>query len=201
MTLETAPAAQHPMLSRFWPPLVLVAIMWGVQLADTVLPGSFSGAGIRSWNLAGLSGILIGPFLHADWAHLIANSLPLLILGWLVSIEGGGKFWLNSLIIALIGGAGVWLVNAPGALTVGASTLVFGYFAYVVARVFVGSARVAHRIGYAAIAIVVIAVYGGAMIGGIIGAGPGISWQAHLFGAVGGVVAALATGRSTRATV
>lgn len=196
MTLEAAPATKHPFLSRFWPPLILVAIMWVVQAADQVLPGSFRGAGIRSWDLSGLPGILISPFLHADWAHLIANSLPLLVLGWLVSIEGGGKFWLNTLIIALVGGAGVWLVNAPGQLTVGASTLVFGYFAYVVARVFVGSASMGHRIGYAAIALVIIALYGGVMVGGIIGAGPGVSWQAHLFGAIGGVVAALLTGRS-----
>ncbi len=196
MSLEDAPAAKHPFLSRFWPPLILVAIMWFVQAADQVLPGSLSGAGIRSWDLSGLPGILISPFLHADWAHLIANSLPLLVLGWLVSIEGGGKFWLNTLIIALVGGAGVWLVNAPGQLTVGASTLVFGYFAYVVARVFVGSASMGHRIGYAVIALVIIALYGGAMVGGIIGAGPGVSWQAHLFGAIGGMVAALLTGRS-----
>lgn len=196
MTLEAEPAAKHPFLSRFWPPLIVVAIMWVVQAADQVLPGSFRGAGIRSWDLSGLPGILISPFLHADWAHLIANSLPLLVLGWLVSIEGGGKFWLNTLIIALVGGAGVWLVNAPGQLTVGASTLVFGYFAYVVARVFVGSASMGHRIGCAAIALVIIALYGGAMVGGIIGAGPGVSWQAHLFGAIGGVVAALLTGRS-----
>ncbi len=196
MSLEDAPATKHPFLSRFWPPLILVAIMWFVQAADQVLPGSFRGAGIRSWDLSGLPGILISPFLHADWAHLIANSLPLLVLGWLVSIEGGGKFWLNTLIIALVGGAGVWLVNAPGQLTVGASTLVFGYFAYVVARVFVGSASMGHRIGYAVIALVIIALYGGAMVGGIIGAGPGVSWQAHLFGAIGGMVAALLTGRS-----
>lgn len=196
MTLETMPTANHPLRSRFWPPLILLVIMWLVQAADTVLPGTFHGAGIRSWDLSGLPGILISPFLHGDWAHLIANSLPLLILGWLVSIEGGGKFWLNTLIIALVGGAGVWLVNAPGTLTVGASTLAFGYFAYVVARVFVGSASVAHRIVYAVIAVVIILVYGGAIVGGIIGAGPGISWQAHLFGALGGVIAAVATGRS-----
>jgi membrane associated rhomboid family serine protease len=175
--------------------VILLALMWAVQLADAVLPGSFTGFGLRSWDLSGLGGVVLSPLLHANWAHLIANSLPFLVLGCLVAIEGAARFWLVTAIIAVVGGAGTWLVNAPGTLTVGASVLVFGYFGYVVMRVF-APGRVAHRIGYALIAVIVIVLYGTAMFVGVFGAADGVSWQAHLFGAIGGGIAVF-IGRSS----
>jgi membrane associated rhomboid family serine protease len=195
----TTPVAseRRRQLSRFASPVALVALMWVIQIADAILPGSFTGFGLRSWDLGSLPGLAIGPLLHASWPHLVGNTLPLLVLGCLVAVEGAGKFWLVTAITAVIGGAGTWLVNAPGTLTVGASVLVFGYFAYVVVRVF-SPRPLAHRIAYALIALVVVVLYGGAILTGILGAGPGVSWQAHLFGAVGGAAAALfGTGRRT----
>ena len=187
MTTPRTPARQSA-VARFASPVILLALMWAVQLADAVLPGSFTGFGLRSWDLSGLGGIVLSPLLHANWAHLIANSLPFLVLGCLVAIEGAARFWLVTAIIAVVGGAGTWLVNAPGTLTVGASVLVFGYFGYVVMRVF-APGRVAHRIGYALIAVIVIVLYGTAMLVGVFGAADGVSWQAHLFGAIGGGIA------------
>ncbi|WEK60602.1 MAG: rhomboid family intramembrane serine protease [Candidatus Microbacterium colombiense] len=171
--------------------------MWIVQLADAILPGSFSGFGLRSWDLLGLGGIVVSPVLHASWAHLLANSLPFLALGCLVAVEGARRFWTVTVVVAVVGGLGTWVFNAPGTLTVGASGLVFGYFGYLVLRVF-APARVAHRILYAVVALVVIAVYGGSMLAGVVGVSQGISWQAHLFGAIGGGVAALAGRRGDR---
>ena len=190
----TTPTERSSVVSRFAAPVILLALMWVVQAADAVLPGSFTGFGLRSWDLSGLGGIVVSPLLHANWAHLIANSVPFLILGCLVAVEGAGRFWTVTAIVAVVGGAGTWVFNAPGTLTVGASVLVFGYFGYVVMRVFSPGSRVAHRIGYAVVAVAVIVVYGGAMFAGVFGAGEGVSWQAHLFGAIGGVVAAF-TGR------
>ncbi|MFS0910265.1 rhomboid family intramembrane serine protease [Microbacterium sp. 179-I 3D2 NHS] len=181
-------------LRRFASPVILLALMWLVQTADAVLPGSFSGFGVRSWDVAGLAGIVFAPLLHASWTHLMANSVPFLVLGCLVAVEGARRFWAVTAIVAVVGGLGTWLVNAPGTLTVGASGLVFGYFGYVVMRVF-APGRVAHRILYAVIALVVIVVYGGSMLAGVFGAAQGVSWQAHLFGAVGGGAAALAARR------
>ena len=183
-------------LGRFVSPVALLALMWLVQLADAVLPGSFSGFGLRSWDLSGLGGIVVGPLLHASWPHLIANSVPFLVLGCLVAVEGTRRFWAVTAMVAVIGGLGTWVANAPGTLTVGASGLVFGYFGYVVLRVF-APGRVAHRILYAVVAIIVISLYGGSMLAGVVGVREGISWQAHLFGAIGGGVAALAGRRRT----
>lgn len=197
----TAHGAAHPSprrsraVSRFASPVALVAVMWVIQIADAVLPGSFTGFGLRSWDISSLPGLVLGPLLHASWPHLIGNTLPLLVLGILVAAEGAGRFWMVTAVTALVGGAGTWLVNSPGTLTVGASVLVFGYFAYAVVRVF-SPRPIAHRLVYALIAVGVIVLYGGSMLTGIIGAGPGVSWQAHLFGAVGGALAALAGARS-----
>lgn len=197
MTTPTA-SDRSGTLRRFASPVVLLALMWAVQLADVVLPGSFTGFGIRSWELGSAPGLVLAPLLHSGWPHLIANSLPLLVLGCLVAVEGALRFWTVTAMAALIGGIGTWLVNAPGTLTVGASVLVFGYFGYVVLRVF-SPARVAHRIGYAVIALIVIVLYGGSILTGIVAAGAGISWQAHLFGAVGGGAAAFIGRRVDRA--
>ncbi|CAH0247854.1 hypothetical protein SRABI76_03165 [Microbacterium oxydans] len=183
-------------LGRFVSPVALLALMWVVQFADAVLPGSFSGFGLRSWDPSGLGGIVVGPLLHASWPHLIANSVPFLVLGCLVAVEGTRRFWAVTAMVAVIGGLGTWVANAPGTLTVGASGLVFGYFGYVVLRVF-APGRVAHRILYAVVAIIVVSLYGGSMLAGVIGVREGISWQAHLFGAIGGGIAAFAGRRRT----
>lgn len=175
-------------LSRFASPVLLLAAMWAIQFADALLPGSFTGFGIRSWDPEGLLGIALGPLLHANWAHLIGNSVPFLVLGLLVAVEGTRRFWTVTAIVAVVGGLGTWVFNAPGTVTVGASVLVFGYFGYTVVRVF-APGRVAHRIGYALIALVVIGVYGATMLAGVVGVSQGISWQAHLFGAIGGALA------------
>jgi membrane associated rhomboid family serine protease len=191
VTTSAPPATSS--FSRFLAPIGLLALMWAIQFADAVLPGSFTGWGLRSWDLGSLQGLVLGPLLHASWAHLIANSVPLLVLGCLVAVEGARRFWLVTAVVALIGGVGTWLINAPGTLTVGASVLVFGYFGYVVLRV-IAPGRLAHRLAYAAIAVIVVVLYGATMLAGILGAAAGVSWQAHLFGAVGGGVLAV-TGR------
>ncbi|WP_426181167.1 rhomboid family intramembrane serine protease [Microbacterium sp. TWP3-1-2b2] len=193
----SARPARSAALARFASPLALVALIWAIQILDAVLPGSFTGFGLRSWDLGSLQGIVLGPLLHSGWAHLIGNTLPLLVLGCLIAIEGAGRFWMVTAVSAVVGGIGTWLFNAPGTLTVGASVLVFGYFAYVIVRVF-SPRPIAHRIAYALIALIVLVLYGGSMLAGIVGVGPGVSWQAHLFGAIGGGMAAVAGARRPR---
>lgn len=193
MSTSAAPARSSA-FARFASPVALVAVMWAIQILDAILPGSFTGFGLRSWDLGSLPGLVLGPLLHSGWPHLIANTLPLLVLGCLVAVEGAGRFWLVTAVAGVVGGVGTWLLNTPGTLTVGASVLVFGYFAYVLVRVF-SPRPIAHRIAYGLIALIIIVLYGGSMLAGIFGAGPGVSWQAHLFGAVGGGLAALAGSR------
>lgn len=137
-----------------------------------------------------LPGIVLAPLLHSEWNHLIGNSVPFLVLGMLVAFEGAGRFWLVTLIVAVVGALGPLFLSAPGTITVGASGLVFGYFAYLITRVFVVR-EMRHRLLFGVVAVVVALLYGSAMLAGIFAAGVGVSWQGHLTGALGGVAAAL----------
>lgn len=192
MTSASAPARSNGRwVARILQPLILLGVMWIITALDAVLPGSWNHAyGIESWAFDGLDGIILSPGLHTGWAHLVANTVPFLILGVLVALDGVGRFWVVTVIVAVIAGIGTWVFNAPGTVTVGASGMVFGYFGYLVMRAFVARS-LGHGILYALVALAVVAVYGGSMLAGIFGAAEGISWQAHLFGAIGGGVAAL----------
>ncbi|GGT02756.1 rhomboid family intramembrane serine protease [Planobispora rosea] len=170
--------------------VLLVAGMWAIEVADYVLPGEFDAYGIeawdasRPWDVSGLGGIPVAPFLHADFAHLMANSVPLLVLGFLAALRGVGRFLAASLIIILVSGLGVWLTSEPGYVTVGASGLVFGYFGLVVARGLFDRRALDIVIGIG----VAVAYY--SIIWGVLPTQAGISWQGHLFGLIGGVLAA-----------
>ena len=179
-------------LARIAQPVLLLAIMWVVRVLDDLLPGDANGEfGLRSWAFDGLDGVLFGPGLHAGWPHLLANSIPFVVLGVLVALDGVGRFWAVTGIIAVVGGLGTWIFSAPGVVTVGASGLVFGYFGYLLVRAFVAPS-LGHGILYALIATVMAVLYGGSMLTGVFAAPAGVSWQAHLFGAIGGGVAAIA---------
>ncbi|MGS2643320.1 rhomboid family intramembrane serine protease [Streptosporangium sp. LJ11] len=173
--------------------VLVVGAMWVIEVADYVLPGEFDGYGIRAWDPEGLGGIFLAPFLHAGFGHLMANSLPLLILGFLAALRGIGRFLAASLIIVLVSGLGVWFTSSPLAITVGASGLVFGYFGFVVARGLFDRRALDIVIGVG----VAIAYY--SIIWGVLPGESGISWQGHLFGLVGGVIAAWVVRRRRRA--
>jgi membrane associated rhomboid family serine protease len=162
-----------------------VALIWLVEVVDLlVFHGALDRAGIRPRTEGGLWGILLAPFLHLGVAHLIANTVPLLVLGWLVIVRGVRDFLWATLVVVLLGGLGVWLFGRPGTIHVGASGLVFGYLGYLLFRgLWERSA--------AAIAIALVAgfLYGGALWGVLPGQ-RGVSWEGHFFGLAGGAGAA-----------
>ncbi|MGW4643337.1 rhomboid family intramembrane serine protease [Sphaerisporangium sp. NPDC004334] len=170
---------------------LLVGVEWAVEVVDYVLPENLDQYGIRPHQVDGLSGILFAPFLHAGFGHLMANTVPLAILGFLAALRGLGRFVLASVMIIVVSGLGVWLVSPPG-VTLGASGLVFGYFGYVVTRGLFDR----HLLDIA-LGIGVAALYY-SLIWGVLPGQPGISWQAHLFGLLGGVMAAWALRRRRR---
>ena len=139
--------------------------------------------GIWPRTIRGLVGIPIGPFLHGSFGHLMSNTIIFLGLGSLMSIRGGQVLLAVSVFIILVGGLGVWALGRP-AIHIGASGLVFGYFGYLVA---VGWYE--RRLGSILTAIVVVALYGG-LIAGVLPTPGMISWEAHLFGLIAGVLAA-----------
>lgn len=171
-------------LSATFVMVVMLAVMWAVEVVDYTTNGSLDREfGIVGWDPSGLVGIFFAPFLHVGFGHLMANSLPLLILGFLAALRGLGRFFAASLLIIVIGGIGTWFTS-PDTITVGASGLVFGYFGYVLARGIFD-----RRVFDIVIGIGVgIAYY--SILWGLLPNQQGISWQGHLFGLVGGVIAA-----------
>ncbi|HEY0618287.1 MAG TPA: rhomboid family intramembrane serine protease [Kribbella sp.] len=164
--------------------VVLVGLMWLSEIVDTALHGRLDQYGIVAREPDGLFGILTAPFLHLGFGHLISNTLPLVTLGALIAISGAMRLFSVTAIVTTIGGLGTWLVSPPHTITIGASGLVFGYAAYLIARGIFN-----RRIGQVLIGVVVVLVWGSALLGGLLPQ-DGISWQGHLFGGIAGLLAA-----------
>jgi membrane associated rhomboid family serine protease len=138
-----------------------------------------------------LIGVLVAPLLHAGWDHLMANTLGFLLFGFLAMADGFARFVGVTITVWLVSGFGVWLVGPP-VCTVGVSGVIFGWLLYLLFRGFY--ARSGRQI---ALAVVLMMVWGG-LLWGVVPGQPGISWQAHLFGAMGGILAARLLARPVR---
>jgi membrane associated rhomboid family serine protease len=162
-----------------------VAVLWVVEIADALTPRqSLDRFGIEPRTEEGLLGIALAPLLHGGFTHLEANSVPLLVLGFLVAVVSTARFAAVLVWSWVVSGAGVWLVAPSSSITVGASGLVFGLLTYLLVAGFLE--RNALRI---LVGVGVFLLYGSILLGVLPGT-PGVSWQGHLFGAVGGVIAA-----------
>ncbi len=160
-----------------------VLLLWMVEILNLVTGHALLRFGIFPRRVSGLSGILFAPFLHGSIAHLLMNTLPLFILGSLVLVHGRRTLFKITPFIIVVSGLGVWLMGRS-AIHVGASSLIFGYFGFLVFR-----GLIKRSLAAMAISILTIAVYGG-LVWGIFPGVPGISWEGHLFGLLAGVVCA-----------
>jgi membrane associated rhomboid family serine protease len=164
--------------------LAMAGLMWVLEIIDQVGNANLDQYGIKPHSADGLFGIVAAPFLHAGFGHLEGNTVPFLLLGGAIALSGVRRVVLATAIIALVAGLGVWIFAPSGTDHIGASGIVFGYAAYLIARG-VFSRSMVHLV----IGVVVIGVYGTTLLFGV-APRDGISWQGHVFGAVGGVVAA-----------
>jgi membrane associated rhomboid family serine protease len=164
--------------------LALAAAMWVVEGIDQVAGGRLDGNGIEPREVDGLDGVVWAPFLHADWQHLIGNTIPFLLLGFAIALSGVARVILVTVIVAVVGGLGTWLLAPANTVHIGASGIVFGFAAYLVARGVFSRSPWQLLLG-----AVVVVVWGATLLQGLVPE-DGISWQGHLFGAIGGVLAA-----------
>lgn len=170
----------------------LALLIWGLRLVDgLLLNGRLNQRyAIQPRTSFRLLPILIAPFLHKDFKHILSNTIPLLVLAYLVMVPNTFAFWVVTPIVMLTSGLGIWLFGKTGTGHVGASSLILGYFGYVLARGILLGDFVSILI---AIGVVVLgAIFYGAfgMIKQIIPGKEGISTTGHLFGFLGGVLAA-----------
>ncbi|MGW5146725.1 rhomboid family intramembrane serine protease [Rhodococcus koreensis] len=159
-------------------------LLYVIEIADVASDERLEDNGVQPRTIDGLWGILFAPVLHDDWAHLFANTVPLLVLGFLVLLSGIARGLAATGIVWVVGGLGTWLTGGSYSNHIGASVLIFGWLAYLLVRgVF------ARNLGQILVGVVVFVVYG-SLLWGVLPSAPGVSWQGHLFGAVGGVLAA-----------
>ncbi len=186
---DTAPRGDDPRRSALLILFALVALMWVLEVVDVAVDHRLDRYGIEPRDVDGLDGIVAAPFLHVGFGHLLANTVPFVVMGVVIALEGARRLVLVTVIVGLISGLGTWLVAAAGTVHLGASGIVFGYATYLIAR------GVFNRRGTElAVGAAVALIWGGAIVGGL-DPERGISWQGHLFGAIGGVVAARALTR------
>lgn len=168
-----------------------VALLYVIEGVDTVLGHTLDYHGIWPRDIDEWDGIIWAPLLHAGWDHLLANSVPFLVLGLLATAGGIGQFLGVTTIIWLASGVGTFLIGSDG-VHLGASGVVFGFLTFLLVR-----GLFARSVPQILIAVAVFAVYG-SVLWGVLPNQPGISWEGHLSGAVGGILAAWLVGRAIR---
>jgi len=164
--------------------VAMVGLMWLLEIVDIAADHRLDNYGIHPRDVDGLAEIFAAPFLHAGFGHLISNTVPFLAMGATIALGGLARVALVTLIVAVISGFGMWVIAASNSIHLGASGVVFGYASYLVSR-----GIFSRRLSELAIGVVVVAIWGIGLLQGLLPQ-ERISWQAHLFGAVGGVVAA-----------
>lgn len=162
-----------------------VALFWLIEILDVfVFHHQLDQFGIMPHSVVGLRGILFSPFLHGGFGHLIANTIPFIILGWLVMIQETSDFWIVTMVTMIFGGLGVWIFAPSNTVHIGASGIIFGYLGFLLFRGYFQ-----RNLASILLSLVVGFLYGG-LIWGVLPTQPGVSWQGHLFGFIGGAIAA-----------
>ncbi|MFC5851188.1 rhomboid family intramembrane serine protease [Streptomyces chlorus] len=162
-----------------------VALLWLLEVADVAFGHALDGFGVVPRTASELVDVVPSAFIHFGFAHVAANSVPLLALGFLAALGGLRRFAAVCALIIVCDGLGVWLIAPAHTNTAGASGLVFGLFGFLLCSGFVE-----RRPMGVVVAVLVGAVWGGSILAGIAPGQTGVSWQGHLIGLLAGVAAA-----------
>ena len=173
-----------PILKRLAPVLALIAFCWAVfVLNNLILDGQLNQYGIRPRHIGGLAGIIWAPFLHGSLRHLMANTLPLTLLGAILCLRGRNEFGIVTVVGVVLSGALTWLIGR-NAYHIGASGLIFCFFGYLASLAFFE-----RKIGTLLLSIVCIVGYGG-IVRGMLPTSSAVSWEGHLAGFISGITLA-----------
>ena len=190
VTAKPTPTKAETLRQRAFVVGIGIAVMWGLEVIDAILGQKMNNLGIEPREVSGLLGIPLAPLLHANFGHLVANTIPFVVLAFLTILRGIPTFALVTVFVTFVGGLAVWIFGSNG-YHIGASGLIFGYFGYNVAMgIFERSFK------SIAMAVLVALLYGG-MIFGVFPGRSGVSWEGHLFGAAAGAGWAFLSGRKT----
>ncbi|MFF8934826.1 rhomboid family intramembrane serine protease [Streptomyces paradoxus] len=174
--------------------LAWVALLWLLEVVDVATGHALDGFGVTPRDASELVDVVPSSFIHFGFAHLAANTVPLLVLGFLAALAGLRRFLLVCALIIVVDGLGVWLIAPDGTNTAGASGVIFGLFGFLLVSGFV------ERRPWGVLAgVMVAAVWGGSILGGLAPTQTGVSWQGHLLGLLAGVAAAFVFRRPVEA--
>ncbi len=163
---------------------VMIAVMWLTEVIDVIDNHRLDAYGIHPRDVGGLPEIVSAPFLHVGFEHLLSNTVPFAVMGTAIALGGLARVAVVTVVVGLVSGLGTWLIAPSNTVHLGASGLVFGYATYLVSR-----GVLSRRVVDIAIGVVVAVIWGITLLQGLLPQDH-ISWQAHLFGAIGGVCAA-----------
>lgn len=170
---------------RLFTLVLLIGFLWLLEIVDALIfRQRLNGFGIQPRHLFSIWHIYTAPFLHGSIGHLAANTGPLFVLGWLVIARGEDYFWRVTFLCATVAGLGVWLLAPYNSVHIGASGVIFGYFGFLLVRGYL------ERSPSAVLVAVLVALFYGGMLIGVLPGQTGVSWQGHLFGFIGGVLSA-----------
>jgi membrane associated rhomboid family serine protease len=164
--------------------VAMIALMWVTEVIDVIAGHRLDDYGIHPRDVGGLPEIVSAPFLHVGFGHLISNTVPFAAMGVAIALGGLARVAIVTATVAFVSGLGTWLIAPANTVHLGASGLVFGYATYLVSR-----GILSKRFVDLAVGAVVVVIWGIGLLQGLLPQDR-ISWQAHVFGAIGGVIAA-----------
>ena len=170
-------------ISKYLTPLIFPVLIWVVHLLSLILNVDITRMGLIPRIPIGLLGIITAPLIHADFSHLISNTIPLIILGWIIFAFYRRVTVISFILIYLLTGLLVWIF-ARQVYHIGASGIVYGYVSFLF---FSGIFRRDNT--SITLALVITFIYGG-LVWGILPGMKGVSWESHLFGGISGLIAA-----------
>jgi membrane associated rhomboid family serine protease len=185
---DESTATEPPFDPQSWSGALVVmcavaAVLWVVQIANSVgdyhLDDRF---GVKPRQVDGLWGVVTMPFLHAGYGHLFSNTIPLILIGWVLLLSGVRAWATVTALVVIGGGLLTWLVGPGHSVIVGASGMVFGWLGYLLAR-----AYFSRKLKWIVVAVLVLIFFGTLLFGLFPTLNSNVSWQAHVCGFAAGV--------------
>lgn len=157
-------------------------VLWAVQILNAIDDYRFDRFGLKPREADGLWGVVTAPFLHSSYGHLLSNTVPVVLIGWVVMLAGLDIWATVTALVVVGGGLLTWLVGPGDTVIVGASGMVFGWLGYLLAR-----AYFSRRLKWIVVAVLVLVFFGTLLFGLLPAINSDVSWQAHVCGFVAGI--------------
>lgn len=160
----------------------VAAVLWIIQAVNAADDYRLDRFGVRPREVDGLWGLVTMPFLHSSYSHMLSNTVPVVLIGWMLMLSGLRTWATVTALVIVGGGVLTWLFGPGHTLIVGASGMVFGWLGYLLAR-----AYFSRRLKWIVVAVLVLIFFGTLLFGLLPSINSEVSWQAHVCGFAAGI--------------